>query len=89
MGLQGFPERPEGVAIARGGGVLGNFQNGRDFGEGELVKDNKNDNLPLFVRQAFHGSGQKLLAFVAVEKTGSKCSSPSRATAASHGEARR
>jgi hypothetical protein len=70
MGLQGFPERPEGVAIARGGSVLGNFQDGPDLGESEFVPDFQDHDLPLFARQPFHRSGEKLLAFVRSGKTG-------------------
>src|SRR5438045_1860761 len=64
MGLQGLPERAKRVAIARGGGVRRNFQDGRDLGEGEFVPDFQDDYLPLFVRQPIHRSGEELLTFV-------------------------
>ena len=65
--IHGVAESLEGaerIAVARGGGVLGDFQNVPDLGEGELVPDFQNDDLPLFVRQALHRGGEQLLAFV-------------------------
>ena len=64
MGLQGFLERAERIAVARGGGVLRNFQDAPDFGESELVPDFQNEDFPLFVRQTFHRGGEHLLTFV-------------------------
>jgi hypothetical protein len=62
--LEIFLERAQGVAIARGGGVLRNLERAPNFGESKFVPDFHDDNFSLFVWQKVDGGSQRSLRFV-------------------------